>query len=54
MERAFAAPAPAHGNTMERRIIRVDSKIDVTIAIERPVNTPSNKHVDLDMPIRFR
>jgi hypothetical protein len=50
MERAFAAPALAHGSTMDRGIFRVDVKIDVAIAIERPLT--SNAQLDASMCFR--
>jgi hypothetical protein len=50
MERAFAAPALAHGSTMDHGIFRVDDKIAVAIAIERPLKS----NAQLDAPICFR
>ncbi len=50
MERAFAAPALAHGSTMDRGIIRVDAKITGAIAIEPPLK--SNARLDASMCFR--
>jgi hypothetical protein len=50
MERAFAAPALAHGSTMDQGIFRVDDKIAVAIAIERPLK--SNAQLDASMCFR--
>ena len=50
MEWAFAAPAPAHGNTMDRGISRVDARIAGAIAIARPLKNTAQ----LDASICFR
>ena len=50
MERTFAAPALAHGSTMDRGIFRVDVKIAGTIDVRSPIT--SNAQLDASMCFR--
>ena len=54
MERAFAAPALAHGSTMDRGIIRTDGKIAAAIDVRSPIKNPTRNHTQLGASMRFR
>ena len=54
MERAFAAPALAHGNTRDRGIRRVDARIALTIERRSAIRSLVTRHAQLNTSIRFR
>jgi hypothetical protein len=54
MERAFAAPALAHGNTRDRGISRVHVKIALTIDSRSAIKSLITRKAQLDASMCFR
>ena len=54
MERAFAAPALAHGNTRDRGIRRADARIPLTIERRSAIRSLVAHKAQLNTSICFR